>query len=56
VDTVVPENRLVARAIVRPENAGKLCVVIRISAHPNPCYPYTFLYADEHDTIARDSG
>ena len=23
---------------------------------PNSCYPYTFLYADEHDTIGRDSG
>ncbi len=23
---------------------------------PNPCYHCTFLYADEHDTMGRDSG
>jgi len=34
----------------------QLCVVIRISTRPNPCYPSKFLYADEHDTIGRDSG
>jgi len=37
-------------------NFSQPCVVIRISNRPDPCYPYTFLYADEHDTIGRDSG
>ena len=29
-------------------------MIIRVSNDPNPCYPGTFSYDDEHDNIVRD--